>query len=168
MASSNRLLKSFRTLHLYLGVFTAPALVFFAFTGALQSVPLHEARRGSDYKPPAWLVSLAHLHKKQSLDVPVRRAAHLHKKQSLDVPVRRARPKPVAGAARPTVPARPAPTPSAHNLVPMKTFFVLVALSLLLSTISGVYMGWRCTRNRRRYGATLAAGVMVPLLLLLF
>jgi ABC-type proline/glycine betaine transport system permease subunit len=50
----------------------------------------------------------------------------------------------------------------------MKAFFVLVALSLLLSTVTGVYMGWRYTRHRRRYGAVLAAGIAVPALLMLF
>jgi hypothetical protein len=29
-------------------------------------------------------------------------------------------------------------------------------------------MGWRCTRNRRRYRTVLAVGVVVPALLLLF
>src|SRR6185312_16022638 len=43
MATTHRWLKSFRTLHLYFGASTAPALLFFAFTGALQSVNLHEA-----------------------------------------------------------------------------------------------------------------------------
>ena len=50
----------------------------------------------------------------------------------------------------------------------MKAFFVLVALSLLLSTVTGVYMGSRYTRHRRRYGAVLAAGIAVPALLMLF
>ena len=63
----------FRALHLYLGVFTAPALLFFAFTGALQSLDLHEAACGSNYKPPAWLASMANMHKKQSFGVPAKR-----------------------------------------------------------------------------------------------
>jgi hypothetical protein len=50
----------------------------------------------------------------------------------------------------------------------MEAFFVLVSLSLLLSTVSDMYMGWRYACNRRRYGAILAAGVVVPLWLLLF
>ena len=160
MATTRRWLKSFRMLHLYFGVFTAPALLFFAFTGALQSVNLHEAARGSDYKPPAWIANLAHMHKKQGFDVPVKRGL----------------PKP-SGANADAAPKTSAPTrangepPSAsvtRNLWPMKIFFVLVSLSLMLSTATGIYMGWRCTRNRRRYGATLAAGVVVPALLLLF
>ena len=50
----------------------------------------------------------------------------------------------------------------------MKTFFVLVSLSLILSTLTGICMGWRYALNRRGYGAMLAAGVVVPTLLLLF
>ncbi|HKV65371.1 MAG TPA: PepSY domain-containing protein [Rhodanobacteraceae bacterium] len=149
MAAPHRWLKPFRTWHLYFGVFTAPALLFFAFTGALQSVNLHEAARGSDYKPPAWIANLAHMHKKQSFDVPVKRGS----------------PKPSVENAD-AVPKASAPV--TRNLWPMKIFFVLVSLSLMLSTATGIYMGWRCTRNRRRYGATLAAGVVVPALLLLF
>ncbi|HJR15112.1 MAG TPA: PepSY domain-containing protein [Rhodanobacteraceae bacterium] len=158
MATTRRWLKSFRTLHLYLGVFTAPALLFFAFTGALQSVNLHEAARGSDYKPPAWIASIAHMHKKQSFDVPVKRgppkASIVHAKAT------------PAASANPHTANHPAP--SQRNLWPMKIFFVLVSLSLILSTITGTCMGWRCTRSRRRYGATLAAGVVVPALLLVF
>ena len=160
MATTHRWLKSFRTLHLYFGVFTAPALLFFAFTGALQSVNLHEAARGGDYKPPAWIASLAHMHKKQSFEVPVKRAP----------------PKPVVANADAVpnagAPARasdkPSPAPAGRNPWPMKIFFVLVSLSLLLSTLTGICMGWRYTRNRRRYGAVLTAGIAVPALLLLF
>lgn len=154
MAAPHRRLKVFRTLHLYLGVFTAPALLFFAFTGALQSVDLHEAARGSDYKPPAWLASMAHMHKKQSFEAPAKRAP----------------PKASSAPATSDAPTQIDAKPSAPNRKPwpMKAFFVLVALSLLLSTLTGVYMGWRCTRHRRRYGAILAAGIIVPALLMLF
>lgn len=155
MPATHHWLKPLRTLHLYLGVFTAPALLFLALTGALQSVNLHEAARGSSYQPPAWIASLAHMHKKQSFEVPVKRSP----------------PKAVAGqaiavtAAPPAV--KPAPAQPRRNLLPMKLFFVLVSLSLMLSTSTGIYMGWRYSRHRRRYGATLVAGVLVPALLLL-
>lgn len=155
MATTHRWLKPFRTLHLYFGVFTAPALLFFAFTGALQSVNLHEDARGSDYKPPAWIVSISHMHKKQSFEVPVKRPSPKASVASAKV-------------APPRANDKPPPAPGKRNLWPMKIFFVLVSLSLMLSTATGIYMGWRYTRNRRRYGATLAAGVVVPALLLLF
>ncbi len=70
MAASPSLLKSVRLFHLYSGVFLAPALLFFAVTGALQTFSLHETTRGSSYKPPAILVKLAQLHKKQTIVVP--------------------------------------------------------------------------------------------------
>lgn len=160
MATMHRWLKSFRALHLYLGVFTAPALLFLAFTGALQSVNLHEAARGGDYKPPAWIASIAHMHKKQSFEVPVKRG-------SAKPSVANAGAAPKASAPAPAD-DKPSPAPVERNLWPMKIFFVLVSLSLILSTITGIYMGWRHARNRRRYGATLLAGIAVPVLLLLF
>ncbi|HEY8228898.1 MAG TPA: PepSY domain-containing protein [Rhodanobacteraceae bacterium] len=160
MAATHRWLKPFRTLHLYFGVFTAPALLFLAFTGALQSVNLHEAARGSDYKPPAWVASIAHMHKKQSFEMAAKR------------PPSKASAVNTQAAANAITPSRandtPFPAPAKRNLWPMKLFFVLVSLSLMLSTATGICMGWRYTRNRRRYGATLAAGVVIPAVLMLF
>src|SRR5277367_7133766 len=74
MSSSHTFLKYTRLTHLYIGVFIAPALLFFAFTGALQTFSLHETTRGSSYKPPAWAVTLAQIHKKQTPIVPARKA----------------------------------------------------------------------------------------------
>lgn len=159
MATTHRRLKPFRTLHLYFGVFTAPALLFFAFTGALQSVNLHEGARGGDYKPPAWIVSIAHMHKKQSFEVAAKRPSPKTSVVNADVAL-------AVDVTRAI--AKPPSAPNKRNLWPMKIFFVLVSLSLLLSTFTGIYMGWRYTRDRRRYGATLAAGVLVPAMLLLF
>ena len=165
MSPSHAFLKISRTIHLYLGVFTAPALLFFAITGGLQTFSLHETTRGSSYAPPAWLAS----------------AAQLHKKQTTVKPMRRARPKEVAETTVQTNPAagakpiRPAGQPSdkpamapRKNLLPMKMFFALVALGLAISTLSGLYMAWRYSRRPRLFGTVLAAGFAVPLLLLLF
>jgi hypothetical protein len=154
MAASRRWLQPLRALHLHLGLFTAPALLFLAFTGALQSVNLHEATRGRDYRPPAWVASLAHMHKKQSFDVPTAKRAP-SKSPSTAAAV-----TPVDTVARPAARVR--------DVWPMKAFFVLVAASLLLSTATGVIMALRATRGRRRYWATLAAGVVVPAALILF
>ena len=73
MSRSHTFLRYTRLTHLYLGVFITPALIFFAFTGALQTFSLHETTRGSSYKPPAWIVTLGQLHKKQTTVVPVRK-----------------------------------------------------------------------------------------------
>lgn len=53
------MLKVCRQVHLYLGIFISPALLFFAFTGALQTFNLHEAsHNGGSYKPAKWIVEL--------------------------------------------------------------------------------------------------------------
>ena len=56
------MLKQIRKLHLYLGVLFAPLLGFFAFTGALQVLGLHEAGKG-DPPPPSWIAHAAAIHK---------------------------------------------------------------------------------------------------------
>jgi hypothetical protein len=151
------LLRSVRLIHLYLGVFTTPALIFFAFTGALQTFSLHETTRGSSYKPPAWAVTLGQLHKKQTTVVPVRR---------LPPPERPApagdKPQPAAAAA----PAPPVPRP--HNLLPMKIFFLIVSIGLFLSTITGIYMSYKYIRNKVLLTGVLAAGIIIPVVLPFF
>lgn len=151
MPPKRALLHYTRYTHLYLGVFIAPALLFFAFTGALQTFSFHETTRGSSYKPPAWIVTLAQIHKKQFSTVPVRKLQ-----------------PPVTEAARPAAekPKTPAPASKAHNPLPLKLFFLLVSIGLAISTLSGIYMSYRYARNRRLITAPLLAGVVVPVALL--
>jgi hypothetical protein len=49
----------------------------------------------------------------------------------------------------------------------MKIFFAIVALGLVLSTLSGLVMAFKYTRRTMLVTAILIAGVVVPLLLLL-
>jgi hypothetical protein len=157
MSLSHHFLRTIRTVHLYLGIFTAPMLLFFAITGGLQSFGLHETSRGSSYAPPAWLASMAQLHKKQTTAMPARRA------RPPEAPI--AATKPDVPAAKP-LPAGRADAKPGKNLLPMKIFFGLVALGLLTSVSSGLYMAWRYSRKPRLFGAVLFAGIGVPLLLL--
>lgn len=161
MSLNHRLLKAIRTTHLYLGVFTAPMLLFFAITGGLQSFSLHETTRGSSYTPPAWLASAAQFHKKQTTVLPQRRPRPPEAGEKTSPAPTSAQ---VATGSRPSsATARPK-----KNLLPMKAFFALVALGLLISVLSGLYMAWRYSRKPLLFGMVLAAGVAVPLLLLLF
>ena len=176
MSTSHALLRVLRKLHLYLGVFTAPALLFFAFTGALQTFSLHETTQGSSYKPPAWIASLAQLHKKQTTEVPVRRPRPDAPRPDTarsgalpDHPERSAAKAAPASAPQSTnqqPTASPAPRPKSH--LPMKIFFLLVAVGLFLSTLTGIYMAYRYSRSRLLVSGLLLAGVVLPLLLLLF
>ena len=165
MSSSHALLRNLRLIHLYVGVFISPAILFFAFTGALQTFSLHETTRGSSYKPPAWAVTLAQIHKKQTPIVPVRKAPPQDKPVD-KAAAEKSQPEAAAPPAGPTAtPKTDAPTPKPHNSLPLKIFFLLVAIGLFISTLSGLYMSYKYIRNRKLITAILVAGIIVPVLL---
>lgn len=163
--SHNALLKTFRQIHLYIGVFIAPAILFFAFTGALQTFSLHESGHGREnYTPPKWILKIAQLHKNQNVTI----------REKKPIPPTEAKPKPSSDTALmatpaltpPAAPKLPAPPQKSH--LPMKIFFLLVALGLFSSTITGIYMAYRFNRNKWVVTGLLLAGILVPLLLLPF
>jgi len=157
MTSKNDTLKLFRNLHLYIGTFIAPALLFFAFTGALQTFSLHETTQGSTYKPPAWIATLAQIHKKQTSIIPVRKLRPDATPQQI--------PKHEKAQAS-TLPEAPQPKPKTH--LPLKIFFLLVAIGLFTSTLTGIYMAYKYNRNKLVITALLVAGIVVPPVLLCF
>src|SRR6185437_924588 len=127
MSSKHSFLKRIRSLHLYLGIFITPALLFFAFTGALQTFSLHETTRGSSYKPPAWIATLAQIHKKQTMTVPVKKlpppalqapGPKADKSDKIASPDKADKSLPSTALAKP------------HNPLPLKFFFLLVSIGL--------------------------------------
>ena len=50
----------------------------------------------------------------------------------------------------------------------MKIFFLLVAIGLFTSTLTGLYMSYKFIRNKLVVTALLLAGIILPLLLLPF
>ena len=149
MSKKALILRRARQAHLYVGLFISPALIFFALTGFIQILDLHETRAGNNYRPPAWVLPLAQLHKKQTLVVPQENS--------------RARLRPVPQAS----PGRHISFPAEPHL-PMKLFFLTVSLGLFTSTITGIYMAFRYSRNKILVICTLAAGLAVPMLLMWF
>lgn len=140
-----------RQIHLYVGLFISPALMFFALTGFIQTLDLHETRAGNDYRPPAWVLPLAQMHKKQTLVVPEENS------QARLRPV----PQPSHSASRHIrFPAEP------H--LPMKLFFLTVSLGLCTSTITGIYMAFKYSRSKVLVIGSLAAGLALPMLLMWF
>ena len=155
MSASHTFLKLARQLHLYIGVFIAPALLFFAFTGGLQVFGLHETSRGSDYKPPAWLAIAAQLHKKQTDVMPMRKPRPA---EVVPTPSPNNAPPPLT--IKPDVPAEP----SRHPL-PLKIFSAFVSFGLFVSTLLGIYMAYRYTRKHVLISALLVSGTAVPIVL---
>jgi hypothetical protein len=155
MPSKRSFLHYIRYTHLYLGVFIAPALLFFAFTGALQTFSFHETTRGSSYKPPAWIVTLAQIHKKQTMTV-------TPKKASPDADAG----KPKADKPKAERPRQPEMAAKSHHPLPLKFFFLLVSVGLFTSTLSGIYMSYRYARNKAVVTSLLVAGVILPIALM--
>jgi hypothetical protein len=182
MLTSASALKLVRQIHLYISVFIAPAILFFALTGALQTFGLHETAQGSDGKPPAWIVTLTQIHKHETATVPVRkprpasdnpRADKQNRSTDALADASKSAQAPAAtdSPATPAIPAilspkPPAPVQKSH--LPMKIFFLLVALGLFASTLTGSYM--TCMYNRGKIVITglFLAGIIVPLILLRF
>ena len=140
-----------RQVHLYLGLFIAPAVLFFAFTGLLQTFSLHESTRDGGYQPARWIVVLAQIHKKQTPQVPVRK----------EPPTSRASGD--ASAQKKKADPPPVNDRRTHNSLPLKIFFAVVCLGLFTSTFSGLYMSYRHTRSRKALLITFAAGIVVPI-----
>src|ERR1700726_3636874 len=126
------LLQFFRKTHLYVGVFTTPAILFFALSGSLQTFSLHETTKGSSYKPPQWILVLAQIHKKQSAQVPQRKAPEVKASQKNPDPPPSSGPHP----RRVVPPPAPPVSQALHNPLPLRIFFFIEGLSLFVSTAS--------------------------------
>lgn len=207
-------MRRLRQIHNWLGAFFAPAILFFALSGALQTFNLHENKGGGPYKPPAWIVVMAKLHKDQTLPHPrpprpapvanasaggedrekgedrardrvaqtvaqtqgaaptpdSRRPDRDKDEGDRDEDAARA-PKTAApgparaetGSERGEKPAKPKPGPSP---LPLKIFVLAVSVALFSTTLLGI---WIALKNRSQRNITLvllAAGTVLPLLLL--
>jgi hypothetical protein len=141
-----------RQWHSYIGLFIAPSVLFFALTGALQVFSLHEAH--GLYEPFPLVEKLASVHKDQVFAMGHHDA-----------------PAPTNGdAAKPAAPKPDADddddkTPPARLI--LKAFFLVVAVSLAVSTAFGLWMGLKYTRRKRLAWGLFVAGAVVPVALLL-
>ena len=131
-----------RTIHYYAGVFFAPTIIFFAFSGTLQVFKLHESYRdtpGAQGDAIAWM-------------------AQVHKEAAL-IPPKVAPPK---AAPRP----EGSPPPAERKSSLFKWFAALMGVSLIGASLAGLTIAYGYPKRRRSFFATLAAGVVIPLVLL--
>ncbi len=143
-----------RQWHSYIGLFIAPSVLFFALTGTAQLFSLHEAH--GNYVPPALVEKLSSVHKDQVFEF----GDH------------HGQPAPETDAAKSDVGAPHAGTDehgdkSELPTLLLKVFFLPVAFCLTVSTALGLWMG--LTQMRRKPAAWLlvAAGTLIPVVLLL-
>ena len=159
-APSNRAnwLKQVRQLHLYLGTFFAPSILFFALTGALQLFGLHEGLPGERYQPPAWVAKLGSIHKDQT------------------IAERRGPPPGFAGGrVRPPGPRGEGAKPPQGQVrrpnegrrestftFALKFFFLGTSLGLIFTTLLGIYMAFKFNRSRALVWSLLSIGTAIP------
>lgn len=127
-------------------------IVFFSISGSLQVFALHEAHGA--YKPSSLISAMAGLHKNQVFA-----------------------PEPQRGAGRPEGPQgesapprgpqgrreKPKPTLATQAL---KLLFVLEALTLVATTLLGVWIGVTHPKRARTFCIILAAGTLLPIALM--
>lgn len=135
-----------RQYHNWLGLFFAPAIIFFALSGVLQILDLHEDAPG--YEAPAWVKPLASIHKHGEVS-------------------RQAKPKakpPATGA----MDQKPAPdwVGKAEGFKLTQFFVALLGLVLAASSILGIWIAFANKNARKRSSLLLLAGILVPILLL--
>jgi hypothetical protein len=116
-------LKTLVRIHRYLSCFVAPAMLFFAISGAWQAFRLHETRKDGSYKAPAVMQRLSDIHKAEDLS-----------------------------GTRGTI---------------VKAGQVLFAVAFAVTAVIGIVMALRIARPVWLVWLTLAAGVMLPALLVL-
>lgn len=144
-----RTMRQLRQFHLWFGMIFAPAILFFAFSGALQTFDFQETVDG--VAPPKWIAVIAAIHKKQDFPKP-----------------RKPRPEgavPAAAAtpAEKSAPARPAP---AHSPWPLKVFVGLMSIGLMASTLLGITIALSNRTSRRRSLLLLTLGTLLPISML--
>lgn len=137
-----------RQIHLYLGVFFAPAIILFALSGALQTFRWQE-EKGYGGTPPGWIVWIAAFHKDQALP----RAE----------PPREARAAP-AKAAEKAGPAKKGG--KSRRSFSLQVFTGIMSIGLMLSALLGIVLALNSRATRAVSVAMLALGSVVPLVLL--
>lgn len=142
--------KMFRLLHRYLGLFFAPAILFFSFSGAIQTFGWHENTRTSSYEPPVWIVRMAQLHKKQTL--------------SLLAP--KAKAQGISAKDASISPANKAAGNNTGKFV-LKCFVFAMSVGLIFSTLFGIVMALLYGGDKRLVCVAVLAGVLLPVTIIL-
>ena len=136
-------LRSLRQWHHYIGVFLAPAILFFAFSGLIQVLGWQDLRNPP---PAAWVSVVAGIHKHQMLP----------------------KPRPAEPTRKPAA-ARPAGDDDHDHgglFSPLKIFALLVAIGLFTTTLIGLTIALGIRAMRGKALIALGLGIVMPVVLL--
>jgi uncharacterized membrane protein len=59
------------------------------------------------------------------------------------------------------------PQPEHHSTMPLKLFFLLMALALITSSVLGIWIAFASKRDQKLHVGLFIAGVVLPIVLLL-
>ena len=154
-------LKQVRQLHLYLGTFFGPSILFFAMSGALQLFGLHEGHPGEAYQPPAWVQKLGSIHKDQTVSEKHGPPPGSAREQKGPPETEEARRPPQRDGSR-----RNEERESNKFTLALKCFFLAMAVGLVFSTVLGIYMAFKYNRSRTLVWGLLLLGTVIPVALI--
>ena len=124
-------------------MFFAPTIIFFAFSGVMQVFKLHEAYRAIPGAQGDWIAWMSQVHKEAAL-----------------IPPR------AAPAQPPQAEGRPPTEPRKERSSAFKWFAALMGISLIGASLAGLYIAYGYPSRRKAFFATLAAGIVMPIILL--
>lgn len=139
------IIKTIRVTHRYLGLFFAPGIIFFAFSGALLVLGTHQTSRGSNYVPARWIQEIAQMHKKQTLVLPTPK----HQKPVND-----------SGDDRAIPTKKASKTPRLK--VTLQWFVVAMSLALVVTTFLGIIMALLYGGDWRVASVVVLLGILFP------
>jgi hypothetical protein len=143
-------IKTQRMFHRYLGLFFAPAILFFSLSGALQVFGWHQAERGSNYTPARWILILAQLHKKQTMAVPAPKA----KAQS-------------DASIAPHNNSSKEKSKELRSKFVLQCFVFVMSIALMVTTFLGILMALQYGGNPRTVWIVILFGCLFPAAVLL-
>lgn len=140
-------MRKLRQFHLYIGVFFAPAILFFAISGGLQTFRLQQASGWDGAPPPQWMAWMG--------------SVHIDQRKLVAEPPKAAKP------VEPVDPAKLAERKAkAAKALPMKIFVASLATALALATLLGAAIALGMKSTRRVALLMLVAGSVLPMVLL--
>jgi hypothetical protein len=158
-------IRTIRQVHNYVGMFFAPAILFFSISGAFQVLGMHEDRGHG--QPMPWVAWMASVHKDQQL--PHAWPEGGGQKPGAGGPEAADQGKSNASDHHPQ-------GPDAHGGPPhhpdggfsvLKAFVLCMALGLISSASLGIVIAFTNPNTRRLNSAIIAAGALLPVALLL-
>lgn len=142
-------MKSIRRVHAALGVLFAPSIILFALSGLFQLNGCHEGE-----SPNSLIARMAQVHIHQTPSLPQRRPP-------------RAEPAPKPEGAAASAAPMPKREGGGESFRSIKAFFILMSLALIASSILGVWVAFASKRDQKLHIGLLAAGTVLPIVLLL-